>query len=303
MGIGRPRAVGLLVLFMMSAGACSHERSRTPESAVPHRIVSMSPALTETLFALDLGDRVVGVTRFCLEPEAARQLPKVGGFMDPNWEAVVSLDPDLVVLMESHAAAERRLRSLGLPTQRVSQASTTDILASIRSLALTCGVPERGERLCRSIERDLAEIEEIMANREPRRTVISVGRQPGTGPVRSVWAAGPGTFLDDALRLAGGINVVPGGLGGQYPEISLEGLFHLDPDVVIDLVPELEAMGMTADQALRDWNDLRGLRAVADGQVIVLGQHFLTVPGPRVAEVVECFARALHPDAGWREIR
>ncbi len=265
----------------------------------PERIVSMSPALTETLFALGLGDRVVGVTRFCLYPDEVLGIPKVGGYLDPNWEAIVTLEPDLVVLMESHSGAESRLSGLGIRTVRVNQQKVADILASIQQLAEVCGVPDRGELLRADVEQRLERIRRAVSGRSEPRVVVSVGRSPGSGRLSTVWAVGPGTFLDDALSLAGGVNAVPGGVAGAYPEISAEGLLHLDPDDILDVIPELEDSGMAVEAALADWQSLGAVRAVREGRVHVLGRHCLSIPGPRVAEVVEAFARVLHPEVEW----
>lgn len=296
------RRLGLAfgVILVVGAPGCGTEDPfPASAAATPERIVSMSPALTETLFALGVGDRVVGVTRFCLYPEEALELPKVGGYLDPNWEAIVALEPDLVVLMESHAEAERRLDRLGIRTLRVNQQKVADILLSFQQLAGACGAPNRGDALRVEVEQSLERIRTTVAGRPKSRVIVSVGRQPGSGRLATVWAAGPGTFLDDALRLAGGVNVVPGGIAGAYPEISTEGLLQLDPDDILDVIPELEAGGMDVGVALADWQGLRSLRAVREGRVHVLGRHNLSIPGPRIAEVVEAFARALHPDAPW----
>lgn len=266
----------------------------------PTRIVSMSPGLTETLFALGLGDRVVGVTRFCLFPEEAVGLPKVGGYLDPNWEAIVALRPDLVVVMESHSEAQARLERLGIRTARFNQQKVNEILRSFQTLAAVCGVPDRGDALRLAVEQKLEHIRVTVEGRPEPRVIMSVGREAGSGPLATVWAAGPGTFLDDALSFAGGVNVVPGGVTGAYPEITAEGLLQLDPDDILDVIPELEADGISAEKALRDWQGLRSLRAVRQGKVHVLGRHSYSIPGPRVAEVVEAIARALHPEAPWR---
>lgn len=294
-------SAGLSVILAVGLLGCGTD-GLIPTSIVPEpqRIVSMSPALTETLFALGVGDRVVGVTRFCLYPEKALDLPKVGGYLDPNWEAIVALEPDLVVLMESHAEAERRLARLGIQTVRVNQQKVADILTSFQQLARACGVLSRGTTLRSEVEQSLERIRITVAGRPEPRVIISVGREAGSGHLATVWAAGPGTFLDDALRLAGGVNAVPGGVAGAYPEISMEGLLQLDPDDILDVIPELEADGMGAEVALGDWRGLGSLRAVREGRVHVLGRHSLSIPGPRVAEVVEAFARVLHPEARWR---
>ncbi len=111
----------------------------------------MSPGLTETLFALGVGDRVVGVTRFCNFPPEAASRARVGGFLDPNWEAIVALEPDLVVLMESHLDVEARLAGLGIASLKVDQHDVESALASFELLANACGVGDRGVELRRLV--------------------------------------------------------------------------------------------------------------------------------------------------------
>ena len=296
--LGALRSIGVLAAVMLLG--CGVEDSAAPAVAPsPERIISMSPALTETLFALGLGEKIVGVTRFCLYPEEVLGIPKVGGYLDPNWEAIVALKPDLVVLMESHTGAESRLAGLGIRTVRVNQQKVGDILGSFQQLAEVCGVSDRGESLRAEVEESLERIRLTVEGRPEPRVLVSVGRAPGLGHLSTVWAVGPGTFLDDALSLAGGVNVVPGGVAGAYPEISTEGLLYMDPDDILDVIPELEAGGMAPETALADWQSLGAVRAVREGRVHVLGRHCLSIPGPRVAEVVEAFARVLHPEVEW----
>lgn len=293
---------GLGVILALGLAGCSaDDPAPTPPegAAFPGRIVSMSPALTETLYELGLGDRIVGVTRFCLFPEEAREIPEVGGYLDPNWEAIISLEPDLVVLMESHGAAESRLAGLGIRTVRVNQQNVGDILASFQQMADVCGVASRGVALRSEVQEKLDRIRMMLEGTMKPRVIVSVGRKPGSGRLSSVWAAGPGTFMDDALSLAGGVNVVPGGVAGAYPEITEEGLLQLDPDHILDVIPELEESGLAVETALADWQSMESVRAVRQGRVHVVGRHCMSIPGPRVAEVVEVFARALHPEVEW----
>jgi iron complex transport system substrate-binding protein len=127
------------------------------------------------------------------------------------------------------------------------------------------------------------------------RVLVVVGREPGSGEVSSVWAAGPSTFYNDVIELAGGHNVCRRRIPA-YPELSREGLIHLDPDVIVDLVPELDRRAVSATAARADWNGLGELRAVQAGRVHVLDHEFVEIPGPRIADTVVAMARLLHPE-------
>jgi len=286
----------------VSATACrppATESSSTEPAAgaaPPARIVSLAPSITEVLFALDLGDRVVGVTSFCRYPPAAARLPQVGGYLDLNLEAVLGLAPDLVVLMQDHDAARARLEALGMATLQVDQGELDGILASIEEIADRCGVPDRGDRLVAAIRGRLDAVERRVAGLPRPRTLAVVGREVGSGSLGTVWVAGTETFYDDVIRLAGGVNAAaPSPV--VYPEVSPEGIYRIDPDVILDLLADLEDRRIPAEAAAADWRELAALRAVRSGRVHALEHELTVVPGPRVAELVEAVARALHPEA------
>ncbi len=292
----KPAVVWIALLALAGCGA---RAPTADEAGEPRRIVSMAPSLTETLFALGVGDRVVGVTRYCDYPPQVRDLPEVGGYLDPSYEAIVSLRPDLVVLMQSHGDVERRLHGLGIATLRTDQERFDGVLASIRLIAERCGVPDRGRGLVGDISARVERVRAAVADRASARTLVSVGRPAARGVVTSVWAAGPDTFYNDALRLAGGVNVV-GEVGVTYPEIGREGMLALDPDVVVEVVPGTGAAAVPPASVLGEWATFAALPAVASGRVEVLAGDAYVRPGPRIVELVEAMAETLHPDATSR---
>jgi iron complex transport system substrate-binding protein len=260
----------------------------------PARLVSMSPALTEILFALGLGERVAGVTRYCDFPAEAATKARIGGYLDPSFEAIVALEPDLVLLQVEHAEVQSRLAGLGLPTLVVDLRRVQDIPAGVESVAARCGVSERGAALAAAIRADLERVSLRTRDLPRPRVLVVVERELGVGTVTRLWAAGPGSFYDQVLQLAHAENALAES-ALPYPEVSREGLIHLDPDVVVDVVSELGARGATLEAARLDWRSLRELRAVREGRVVLLDQDFMIVPGPRIAAVVESVARAVHP--------
>ncbi len=288
---------------MVSAFACrppATEPSSTEPAASaappPARIVSLAPSVTEVLFALGLGGRVVGVTSFCRYPPEAARLPQVGGYLDLNLEAIVALGPDLVILIQDHDAAQARLEALGVPTLQVDQGDLDGILRSIEEIAARCGVAERGGELVAGIRGRLEAVEQRVAGLPRPRTLAVVGREAGSGSLATVWVAGTETFYDDVIALAGGVNAAaPSPVA--YPEVSREGLLHIDPDVILDLLADLDDRGVAAAAAAADWQELSALRAVRTGRVHLLEHELTVVPGPRVAALVEQVAQALHPEA------
>jgi iron complex transport system substrate-binding protein len=299
----RRRHAVVLIAVLVALGGCAADgdvwtakAGARGSASPPQRIVSLAPSLTETLFALGLGKSVVGVTRYCANPPEVQSLPQVGGFLDPNFEAIVSLEPDLVVLIPSSEATEDRLESLGVFVLTIDQHDVGSLLQSISILAEVCGVPDKGANLREQIGRQLAAISAKVESAPRRRAVVVVGHDIGGGAVRSVWAAGPDTFYDGVLEIAGGVNAVTESVV-RYPELSREGLAALDPDVVLDVIAGVEDRDLAGIRS--GWRELVELRAVRDGRVEILEGDVMVVPGPRLPQLVENVARALHPELDW----
>lgn len=289
-------AAAMAMFFVLSS--CTPEPA-TRSDASPQRIVSMSPGLTETVCALGCGDRLVGVTNYCKYPPRALELAKVGGYLDPSLEAVVALEPDLVLVMESQGSFGAHLKSIGIRVVQIDQHDVKAILESFAEVGALCGRSDRGKELRHEVNERLERVKNLIGERAPPRVLAVIGRNVGAGDVTSVWAAADSTFFGDVVALAGGRNVLTQGIEGAYPEISREGLIHLDPDVILDVVPAEQAGQRLTETIVSDWKNLGVLRAVASGRLYVLRQPFIVVPGPRVAEVVEAVARELHPEAPW----
>jgi ABC-type Fe3+-hydroxamate transport system substrate-binding protein len=150
------------------------------------------------------------------------------------------------------------------------------------------------------MEQRLARVIATVAGAPRPRAVIVVGHQTGGDSVRTVWAAGRDTFYDGVVQIAGGVNAIEGGLA-RYPELSREGLASLDADVVIDVIAGLEVRNLDPEKVHEGWMRLSELRAVREHRVNVLAGDHMVVPGPRLPEMVEEVAQALHPDLDWGE--
>ncbi len=249
----------------------------------PGRIVSLVPSVTEVLFAVGAGDRLVGVTRFCTYPPEARALPKVGGYADPSLEAIVALSPDLVfgAADSTPPALVRRLEALGIPVYVVYPRNLRDTVETIRQVGRVAGVPEGGEAVAGRLR---ATVERV------RRAVQGLPR-PGVLlciMVRPLVVAGPGTLGNDMVEAAGGRNVVPQG-AARYPTWGAESLLAADPEVIVVSPHPGEP---APERFFRQWPELR---AVASGRVVPIESDWLHRPGPRLAKGLMALAEALHP--------
>ncbi len=262
----------------------------------PQRIVSMAPSATEILFALGLGDRVVGVTRYCDYPAATRQLAKVGGFVDPNYEAIVALRPDLTILLTSHRDVKAELEKLRIPTLTTPHETIADIDEAIRLIGKACGVTERAEVFRGDLQRRTKAVRRLVEGRERPKVLVCIGRDTASGQLSGLYVAGRFGLYDEIIDLAGGVNAYEDDKVA-YPQISAEGLLQMNPDVIVDLVSRIEPEGKSPGELKRQWRTVRTVAAVRTGQVhIIVGDHALR-PGPRYIQFLEQMARLLHPTA------
>ncbi len=260
------------------------------------RIVSMAPSITETLFVLGLGERVVGVTRYCDYPPEALNKEKIGGYYDPNYEAVYSLDPDLVIMLPEHGRSRKVVSSMGIDTLVVNNKTVEDILNSINTIGSVCSVEERAKEVVNNLRERLEAVKELTSGLPRPGVMVSLGRGMATDSIKNVYIAGRGGFYDELLELAGGVNVYKDDMI-KFPVLSREGILALDPDVVLDLVPYVEEKGWSEADIKKEWKRLSTLRAVRYGRVYVLGSDYVTVPGPRFILLLEDMVRAIHPEA------
>jgi iron complex transport system substrate-binding protein len=266
------------------------------------RIVSTSPSITETLFALGLGDRVVAVSRYCRYPAEAAQLPRIGSFLEPDAELIVRLRPDLVFVHPESSGIRRKLATFPMSVITVDRGTTlAGVFSSIRTIANGAGVPERGKTLIRTLEERLAGVRTAVAGRTPRKVLLIVGRRAGT--LTDLVAVGPRSYLSDLVTIAGGVNVLGEARLPEYPRISMETVIRLAPDVIVDAgdmgdTPDDRRSRQARTEAL--WTR-QPLVAASTGRVHAVISDAFVVPGPRVVDVAETFARWFHgvgsPDA------
>jgi iron complex transport system substrate-binding protein len=252
-----------------------------------HRVVSVSPATTEALFAVGAGDRVVGRSRFCDWPPEAMRLPAVGGIVDADFEAIVGLGPDLLV--GAPGPASTRLAGKLWAFQVASWFPETDSLAAVDAMILETG--ERtghaadARQVTARVDARLAEVEHAVAGDPSPRVLMVVDLNP-------VVATGPKDFLDELLRRAGGTNVLS--VGVSWQTLDFEEITGLDPDVILD-ASSMSGGGPTRiTPAAHGWADVR---AVREGRVVAITDVRVLRPGPRIAEGLAILAHALHPRA------
>lgn len=278
------RAIGLVLGLVL--GACRPEAGPADRTDA-RRILTLAPNLAEFVFALGHGDRVVGVSDYTAWPPEASALPRVGGLFNPNFEAMVALQPDLALLLPSEADIGERLRRVGVETLTLEVESLADVASTFRTVGARLGDTGGGERQAAAFEAALAPRKLGTAPR----VLIVVGREPGR--LGKLYVAGPGTVYDEMLSRLGARNVF-GDAQPRYPEVGFEEILSRRPEVVLELRADALSAAQEAE-LLADWRAFPSLPAVAAGRVRVIAADYTLVPGPRLGQLYDRLAEILAP--------
>jgi iron complex transport system substrate-binding protein len=289
----------ILLIALLLCGACAKVAPVAPSSnAKPARIISLSPSTTEILYGVGVFDRVVAVSDYCTYPPEVKQLPRVGGWNNPNMEQIASLRPDLVVFSDAQAQfVKDKVEAAGIKTLAVPSQTLEDAYKSIELVGRATGEEEAARRL---LEQTRASVESIKLQTEglPRRRVLCVvDRVPGT--LRDLYTAGGESFIAQLIRVAGGEPVSPPSNQG-WGKIQKEAVVALDPDVVLDLMMHKEA-GNFDEDTLAVWKELPTLRAVREGRVYPVRDETVLHPSQLVGDSARRFAELIHPEAFERK--
>ncbi len=263
---------------------------------VPARIVSLAPNLTEILFAIGAGEQVVGVTKFCRYPPEAPTRAIVGDYYNWNYEVILLLKPDLIVTCPSDTTALPHFQALNLPFLTPDTSSLNAIQQSILSLGQATGHYQEAERLSRDISDSVESVTaKIPFTTQPCSVILVITRNVSLGNLTEVGLGGAGTLHNEILYLLKAVNAYDGRL--SYAQITYEGLLQLNPDVIIELAPDLsQAAPEVLAKNLASWNVLTDLEAVKNSRVYLLTDDYISTPGPRVNLIVADFAKCIYPD-------
>lgn len=266
----------------------------------PQRIISLSPSITETAFALGLDKKIIAVTDYCDYPDAANNLPKIGGFINPNLEAIVGLEPDLVILLNEHQKIVEQLHQLNIPTLAVKNNTLSGIQNSIKQIGQRTGHQQQAQQLLSTIQHNIDYIQQKTAGLPQPKVMLSMGHSIGDNQMSSVYIAGKNDFYDDLISLAGGQNVYQDNRL-KVPSISAEGILKLNPDIILDIFPESDDHDYDLESVKTQWQSLDLVDAVKKNQIHIIEQDYATIPGPRIFLLLEDMAKIIHPEIDWQE--
>jgi iron complex transport system substrate-binding protein len=291
--------IGLLVLFGSFTWAAFYlpgSSSGLPfpmDAPVSHelRIISLAPSITETLFALHADKQVVGVTRFCQYPPEAKSKPKIGGYYDVDDEAIARLYPTMVVLLPEHVEQRKRFLALGIPTLVVEQHSLAGLISSYVWLGQLTQRPAEGAWLANTLRQTLDQYAQEWLNQPWYTTLLIIGSSENLASVHDLYIIGQGEIYNECLAFFHLRNVYTQFLP-KYPQISLEGLLKMNPDIIIEWLPGVAADPKQIALRQKTWSQQTALRAVQNHGVSIQQGDYLTIPGPRLLGALAAIQQA-----------
>ena len=303
-------SLGLIVFAAVSIGAVSASIMVPPEDTgrvltviddfgetvtiqgIPQRIVSLAPSNTEILFAIGLEDRIVGVTDYCDYPPAAAGIQKIGGYSTISIEKVLAADPNLIIAAPGNTEdVVNRLRDLGMTVITLNPETIDDVLRDIALLGEVTGQEEQASACVESLQLRINTVTEKTDTLTKKPTAVHVvWHDP-------IWISGSGTFQDEVIAMAGGVNAF-GSVDG-WGIVSLEEFIVADPDYIL----VSSGTGMTEEEGhdvIKDYfmNEprMQGLKSVRDGHIYVIDADVISRGGPRIVDALEEVATILAPD-------
>ena len=271
----------VIVALLTIAAAPNHQVPQSPNHQIA-RIISLVPAVTEMLYEIGAGPRVVAVSSYDSYPPEVKTLPNVGALLDPNVERILSLKPDLVIVYGSQTELKQQLARAGIGVFDYRHAGLAGVTSVIRALGRRTGDQARADALAERIERGLDTVRRKVRGRPRPRTLLIFGRERLA--LRGIFASGGTGFIHDMLDVAGGTNVFAE-VKMEAVQASTEQILAKRPDVIVETRAANSAFPTGEQSAeLNVWKALGSVPAVKNGRVLFLFDDRIVIPGPRVVE-------------------
>jgi iron complex transport system substrate-binding protein len=253
----------------------------------PKRVVSLAPSITEILYAIGLNDEIVGVTEFCDYPPTAKQKTKIG-YAQPNIEAIITLEPDLVLAPRAFLRADllAKLEQLKVTTFVVDPESFEEIPSRIQTVGRILNRSAAADGVAMAMRQRIAAIRSKMEAVARVRVLYVLNSQP-------LITVGPGSYIHQVINVAGGSNIASQATV-PYPHLNMEAVLKEDPEIIIFPIGKAEGISLTEQQ---EWLRWTSLSAVKHGRLHQISADILNRPGPRIVEGLETLARIIHPEA------
>ncbi len=293
--IRRSFLLALVISLLLTIPAKGKERFFTDEmgrtvkiSYPPMKIISLAPSITEILFALGLNTEIQAVTNFCDYPEAASKKARIGGFINPNIEKIVSLKPELIIAIRDGNRWEsiQTLANLGFSVFVVDPKGFDGVMSTVKHIAEIVGRQEKGNKILKNMLTKKQEMITFTQTFSRPKVFFQVGDAP-------MVTVGRGTLADDLIRLAGGRSISENELV-NYPSYSIEIVLEKSPDIII-----MSSMDPKKDYTnlVKKWENWKSIPAVRMNAVHVIDSNIVDRPTPRIEKGLEALVRMIHPEA------
>ncbi len=293
-GFRRVYLQSLFIFFLTLLPAISQQAWAGPANdSSSQRIISLSPGVTEILFAIGAGDRVVGVTDFCNYPEKAKTLSKVGGLLNPSYETIITLKPDLIIHQPNKSKVQGFVDKLGIRNLPIAMLSLDQIFSTIKEIGIATHHEEGADRLIRSMRETIDHHRKRLAGISQKSVLLILGISNDS--MRELYGVGPKTFLGEMLALAGGNNIL-GESQAQYPKVSKEFIIHESPQIIIEIGRKDILTEESSKKRRQGWQKFSTIRAVKNQDIHIIGADYILIPGPRLVNIIEHFVKAIHPE-------
>jgi len=284
-----PKRIGFFRLYLFTtvlvcfAAPCTSQGTDV-QGDKSVRIICMAPNLTEILFELGAGPQIIGVSDFDSFPPEVGNLPRLGGYLNPDLERIIKLRPDVVILVKGRSAFEKKLQSLGIDCWVFPSESYQEIRTTISELGYKLSLKDSAQNLLEKIEDALTTVG--IKKTRPVKVMLVVGSTPGS--LREIYVAGGGSFLNTILTRTGGINVF-GEVKQAYFEVSTEEILARQPEIIIDMMPGSVLSQKNHAARLNLWQRFSTVPAIKSSRIFILTQDFLLIPGPRMIKTIHVF--------------
>lgn len=292
--IKKTSAVFITIIFVLSflgncrAGEiCDEIGRKLTINNTPLRIVSLAPGITEILYALNLQDKIAGVTSFCNWPREAGQKPKIGGFINPSIEKIISLQPDLILATAdgNRKNIVEQLERLGLTVYVTNPEDTKGMLTSIIHIGEITGSGKNARTLVDGLQKRLNSVAAKISGKRKPRIFFQIGLDP-------VITAGHGTLINEVIGLAGGINIAASDTA-RYPRYSAEGIMAGAPDIIL-FAPMVHDREFIAVKNF--WRNFKEIPAVKNDRIYPIETDLISRASPRIIDAVERMTLIFYPE-------
>jgi len=281
----------LLFIILLPFWSCSPNRYQV--TGQPGRIISLSPHITEILYALGQQQKIIAVTDFCTYPPQAKKKEKIGGLFNPNMEKIIALKPELLIGTPANAQLADKLSNwhfkfILLPNDRIS-----DVYSTIDSLGKILNCKTKSDHLKALLKDSLSYYADLAVNNSKHapKALLVIGRQQGS--TRNIMAAGCNNFINTIWEMCGGKNAFPD-LPAPYAQVSREALINRQPDIIIEFKFKEKWNANKNRKNYKEWQALTLIKAVKYKQIYVLTGNYTIIPGPRLYLLARDFSQIIN---------